>query len=173
MENWVLTVIAMEPKLKYAADMYTKRASEAALEMTGDACTAIQRVVEINDMKRRIVNMKVLFDAIKGALSDEELLLLREYAVHSAAEIAARQNAARSGIYRKIAKAQKAAVKALSRLKYDKEKMDEDYLSMQLTLRAYRQIARRKRKESGGAQNIAACTRQYIQGAKESAFTSV
>lgn len=147
MEFWVLTVVAMESKLRYIADKYTKRAEDAALHPVGDTFAAIERVAEINDMKRRIVNMKVMYDKIKESLKADELELLAAYIGSSAAEIAEREYISRAKVYRRIARAMKQAVRALLRLGYDKAKMDGDYLSLQLPSRTYLQIKRLKRKE--------------------------
>lgn len=157
MEFWILTVFAMESKLGYIADKYTKRAEDAALHPVGDTFAAIERVAEINDMKRRIVNMKVICDKIKEVLKEDDLELLTAYASSSAAEIAGRENISRAKVYRRIARAMRQAVRALSRLGYDKAKMDGDYLSLQLPFRIYSQIKRLKRKERESEEKAVTC----------------
>lgn len=151
MEYWVLTMLALENKLEAAAESCTRQAEEAALEQGGDAFSAFEKVIEINDKKRRIVNMKVLCDTVKGSLAPQESELLVAYVRHTAGELAAALSESRLKVYRDVKRALSKAAKALARIGFKKEELERDYRELALFSRTYNRLKRLKSKERTAA----------------------
>lgn len=147
MEFWVLMILALENKLEAVAESCTRQAEEASLALGGDTFSAFEKVIEINDKKRRIVNMKVLCDTIASSLESCETELLKDYVRRSAGEIAADTGASRSKVYRDIRRACGKAAKAIARLGFKEEEMARDYGEIALCARTYGRIKRLKSRE--------------------------
>lgn len=154
MEFWVLTALALENKLEAAAEKCTEEADEASLSLCADTFSAFEKVVGINDKKRRIVNMKVLCDTIENSLDTREAELLKAYTRFSASVIAEHLGINRLKVYRDIKRACAKAEKALARIGFKKAEMERDYGDLALFARTYRRIKRLKGRERASSEPV-------------------
>ncbi len=146
MEIWILTLLALRPKFGSMARMYEKRAETESLNMTDDVYAVVQRMNEINDLKRRAVNAKVLCDRISCKMGEDERYLT-SYLTRSAAEIAESEGCSRVKVHRILKRLLRSAAKTLSGLGYDGEKMRREYADIPLFARTYARLKRAKTRE--------------------------
>ena len=145
MENWILTAVALQPKLPLAARMYTKRAESQALNMKDSAADVAARIVELNDIKRRIVNLRVLYKRMEESLSADEMSLIKRYVRSSCAEIAAETGVGRVRVYRSVKRALAKAVRVFARFGFGAKRMKEEYGTILLCAKVFDRIKRLKR----------------------------
>lgn len=147
MENWILAILALSGKLAAAAEMYANRAEATALDLKGNVTELCEQIMELNDIKRRIVNMRVMFDMLKSELSETEFSLISEYASKSLTEIALCRKLSRTSVYRMLKRALKKAEKILWKIRVDFDRMNSDYLGIPLCRAVYLKVKRAKTKE--------------------------
>lgn len=144
MDIWILTALFLRPKLAYAAKVFEQRAMDEALDLKGDALEVCEKVMELNDVRRRLINLKVICDRIEEAMSKEEYLLLKEYVTQGTGAIALKAGCTRMRVYRAVKRALYKAVQKLNALGFDSQRMNDDYLSVPLCRQAYKKIVRLK-----------------------------
>lgn len=144
MELWILTVFALKSKLNAAAASLTERAQAWAQNWEEDVFATCNKIIEINDEKRRIVNLKVLCEAAEKALGETERNVLTMYVKKSVAEIADRLSMSASAVYRTLMRAFSKAEKAFAKLKFDEAAFERDYRPLTLCALTYAKIKRDK-----------------------------
>lgn len=154
MDIWILVMLFLRSKLAYAANLYERRAADAALDLKSDVFTVCEKVISLNDMKRRIVNMKVLCDNLKDKLRAEDWALLNRYVGCGAGAIAVERGESRMRVFRSIKRALGKAARVLSGMGFDCLRMEEDYMDIPLCRQAYKKIKSAKSKSETDSAKI-------------------
>lgn|GEM_PF-2056123 len=72
MRGWIRLLIMVRGKLMGLYERVNKSITRAACNIKSTASEALCEVLELNEQRRRIVNLAVLFRVLKSELSDEE-----------------------------------------------------------------------------------------------------
>ncbi len=142
MKYFVLTVLLLYDKLESFCDSLDKTAIATATSIGRDAEELCYALMEINDKKRLLANMKVMRDEIAAGIGEKETDLLTRYALGASAErLGCEENVSRSTVLRRINRAVAASETILSRLGIDTEKVESEYFSVGIIRSAYEKTA--------------------------------
>ena len=140
MKYFVLTVLRLYDKLDELSDALTATAERAATSVKWDAEELMLYLMDINDKKRMLANVKVMRDRIINDLGPAAEIL-RLYALGaSAEEIAETENVSRSTALRRLSRALSDGVRVLSRLGITAEKLENEYFTLPIIKTVYEKI---------------------------------
>lgn len=138
MKYFVLTVLRLFDRLEEFYDALDKAAVNSATSVMWDAEELCDYLMEINDKKRLLANMKVMRDEIIGGVGERDAELLTQYACGVSTEkLAEKESVNRSTAMRRINGAVNESISVLSRLGIDKEKVENEYFSLPAVKSAY------------------------------------
>lgn len=144
MNYWIICILRIRSELGRMWNAIDKAACSAALSVTCDAMELCELIMEFNDKKRRLANIKVLYDAVKNALTPEEFSMLVRYAKNVPTEILAGEyGVSRYTVLRRIKKALRICVGTVAALGYDKEKFERDYFPFAVIKSVYSGAAKK------------------------------
>lgn len=151
MKFFVLTVLRMYYELEKIGEKIDKSIISAATSVKSDAEELCLFLMDLNDNKRILANMKVMRDKIADELGNNGFEMLESYAFGvSAEEIAAGQGVCRSTALRRINREINAAVSVLETLGINIEKVENEYFSLPVVKRVYDFYAVKKAPRKSG-----------------------
>ena len=145
MKYFVLTVLRLYGELAEIYDALDKTALSAALSVTRDAEELCEYLMDLNDKKRIVSNLKVLYDKIVSAAGDDADALISYALGLSAEEIAEKENVNRSTAARRVGRATEHGIRALGEAGIDEKKIESEYFTLPLIKTVYDKAAARTR----------------------------
>jgi len=80
MRDWILFILYINRKLDKLSAFIEKKVESISLDMQKRADKAVLEIRALNEQKARLINLRVLHDAIKERLSNDEIALLNSSA---------------------------------------------------------------------------------------------
>lgn len=145
MKYFVLTVLRLYGELAEIYDALDKTALSAALSVTRDAEELCEYLMDLNDKKRIVANLKVLYDKIVSAAGDDAEALISYALGLSTEEIAEKENVNRSTAARRVGRATEHGIRALGEAGIDEKKIESEYFTLPLIKTVYDKAAARTR----------------------------
>lgn len=145
MKYFVLTVLRLYGELAEIYDALDKTALSAALSVTRDAEELCEYLMDLNDKKRIVSNLKVLYDKIVSAAGDDADALISYALGLSTEEIAEKENVNRSTAARRVGRATEHGIRALGEAGIDEKKIESEYFTLPLIKTVYDKAAARTR----------------------------
>ena len=143
MKNWIRVIFALNNRLDaltYSIDRQVENMSEL---LTVPTMELFDSIIELNDKKVRIINMRVLHDKMKEALSSREYYVIaRSSHGASFSEIGESLGLSKGHVYRLYQRTIQKLTRVLSSYGYTEEKFLEDYKDIPLIARMYKKYAR-------------------------------
>lgn len=149
MKGWILAIFKLRCKLIALTDGIDKKIAVSATSFS--ACTKdnIQSIMTLIDVKRRLVNLEVLYKKMLVRLDLNERELLKNYAAGmSLADIAESEHFSRCSVYRYILRAFSKCISALEKCGYNADKLESEYMDIYVVRKTYLS-AKRRLKSSG------------------------
>lgn len=146
MEIWLLTIFFLRAHLATAARLIEERAEREALNLREDAVRVCERVMSLNDLKRRLINLRVLYDKLKEGLPAEEFNILRAYAFKGTCGLGQSMGINRMKVLRLVKRAELKGTHLLAALGFDEGRMERDYGAVPLCRGVREKIRRAKLK---------------------------
>lgn len=145
MKNWIKVIFALNNKLDamtYSIDGQVESLSKVT---GGNTMELFDSIIKLNDKKVRLINMRVLHDKMKDALSEKEYRVITLAAKGlSFGDIAAECNIGKGHVYRIYNRLIGKLTKVLGLYGYDAEKFNSDYGDVMLISKTYKKLARIK-----------------------------
>lgn len=145
MKYFVLTVLRLYGELAEIYDALDKTTLSAALSVTRDAEELCEYLMDLNDKKRIVSNLKVLYDKIVSAAGDDADALISYALGLSTEEIAEKENVNRSTAARRVGRATEHGIRALGEAGVDEKKIESEYFTLPLIKTVYDKAAARTR----------------------------
>ena len=145
MKYFVFTVLRLYGELAEIYDALDKTALSAALSVTRDAEELCEYLMDLNDKKRIVANLKVLYDKIVSAAGDDAEALISYALGLSTEEIAEKENVNRSTAARRVGRATEHGIRALGEAGVDEKKIENEYFTLPLIKTVYDKAAARTR----------------------------
>ncbi len=141
MKIWVLTVMYLQNKLEYLCAQIDKRTDAIAMDLVSETQQVFNRIIEQNELKRKVVNLKVLGDRMKERLGENEAQMLCDFLrSRSLSSMAIEQGVARSTVCRKFNKILKVLSRVCVNLGFDENRFVSEYASLPLVEFARKRI---------------------------------
>lgn len=143
MKNWIKVIFALNNKLDALTYSIDGQVDNLASLTSVPAMDLFDRIIKLNDKKVRIINLRVLHDKMKEALSPSEYAIITASAFgKSFADIAREVGLSKAGVYKAYVRIIEKLTKLLHSFGYDCEKFACEYNDMVLITRTYKKIAR-------------------------------
>ena len=158
MKFWAMTIMRLGGKLEKLADSIDETVGKLALDLSADTLKQYYKIMEYNDVKRRVVNLKVMRDRMLDRLPEDEREIVLCYAAGKAMqEIADTRGVSKSSISRKIHTALYKCIRVLDTLGFDTSRLDAEYADIPLVQRTLKKLQRSHfgKKEDGAKMPIA------------------
>lgn len=131
-KKWILFIFRVARSLQRQIDRIDNKIERLALSMGGDTKAQYQKIIELGQMKVKLINLHVMYECAKNALKEDEYAMLVKYAygerVQGIAEFA---SISRSTAYLRLARvAEKAARKIYGELNVDERYLEREYGSL-------------------------------------------
>lgn len=143
MKNWIRVIFALNPKLDaltYSIDGQVDSLSSLTSVPTMEL---FDNIIRLNDKKVKIINLRVLHDKMKEAISEREhYIILHSARGASFGEIADKLSLDKGYVYRVYRKAVQKLTKLLISYGYDKQKFIDDYSDITLINRTYKKLTK-------------------------------
>lgn len=148
MKYWILTVLYLGGKLERAADRLDEQMSTVALNAFGDTLQQYEKLSDLCDVKRRLVNLQVLSHRLRSNMTADDIELMRRcMRGESYGEIAAALKISKATAYRHVKRVIDDCTDALQALGFDFDRMERDYADIWLVVRTRAAFAVRSRQE--------------------------
>lgn len=145
MKYFVLTVLRLYDELQKLSDSLDKTIARAATSLKGDTEELCYYIMDLNDKKRILANVKVLCDRIERELGENETDVLKKYAGGmKAEEIAAQDGVSKSTAIRRLNRLIGRCENLLKSLGVSAQKIEDEYFSLPIVKAVYDMIAARK-----------------------------
>lgn len=173
MKYFVLTALRLYDELEELSDSLDKTIARAATSLKGDTQELCYYIMELNDKKRILANLKVICDRIKNEIGENECTVLKRYAGGTPCEeLAAQDGVSRSTAMRRLNKLTGRCVVLLQSLGVSGEKIEKEYFSLPVVKAVYDFIAARKspkrssieRKRKIRGEGISFCALEAVGG---------
>ena len=151
MKYFVLTVLRLYDSLEKLEDSLDKTIMGSATSLKGDTHELCCQIMELNDKKRILANIKVICDRIEREIGPIDYVALKKYAEGmSAEELAAQDGVSRSTELRHLNKAVGRCVSLLETLGITERKIVNEYFSLPIVKTVYDYVAARKAPKRNG-----------------------
>lgn len=138
MRTWIMTILFLAGRLESAAERLDEKAERIALDPKGNTMRQYEKIAEVLDVKRRLVNLRVMAHRLETCLNPSERERIgRAMDGASSAAVAESEGVSRTTAYRRTKRAFLRAAAILDGLGYDAARMEEDYASIPLCRRTY------------------------------------
>ena len=138
MMTWILTILHLEDRLEAAAARLDDRIAAVALNPFGDTMRQCERLMRLNDRKRRLVNMQVLSHRLRCCMKAEEAALLRLlHAGVSYGDLAQALGVSKATAYRRVKCAAAKCVRELEKLGFTPERLRREYADVNAVKTVY------------------------------------
>ncbi|MDR2201280.1 MAG: hypothetical protein LBP26_00720 [Clostridiales bacterium] len=77
---WVLCILYIRKRLAGLVRLVDKKVERIAARLYGDTYSQCVEIIRLNDQKALLINLKLLYDALKRGLTGQEFALLESYA---------------------------------------------------------------------------------------------
>lgn len=143
MKNWIKVIFALDSKLDALTYSIDSQVDCLSKVIGGDTLELFDNIMRLNDKKVRLINLRVLHDKMKEALSERELIIITQSAKGKPlSEIADMLGLSRSHIYRLHDRAVLRLIKLLRFYGYDNKRFTDDYSDMTLINKMYKKLAK-------------------------------
>lgn len=145
MKNWIKVIFALNSKLDALTYSIDGQVESLSSLITVPTMELFEDIIKLNDKKVRIINLRVLHDKMKEALtSREHFIIMQSSFGASFGEIADSLALSKGHVYRIYLKTVQKLSKILNSYGYNAEKFMSDYKDVALIDRTYKQFARCK-----------------------------
>jgi len=128
MKEWILSVFFLQNKLKDLAAQIDSEIKIYSLSLTMDTNKLFDKVMQLQDKRRRVVNFKVLYDIMKDNLSASEKTILADSAKgNSFNEIGQKLNVSKSTAARYFKQAIDKCTNVAHSLNFTLERFKKEY----------------------------------------------
>lgn len=147
MKKWILMIFRIGSLLEQLTDRLDRRVERLALDPFGQTARQYERILELIDKKRRLVNLKVMREMLAHELAADDVFLLAKYAFGmSAAQIAELTNRRESTVYKRLRAALTKAEKTLLAAGYDEARLEREYSEFPIVKNTVGLFSRRVKK---------------------------
>ncbi len=144
MKNWIRVIFALNNKLDALAYSIEGQVDSLSSLTTVPTMELFDDIIKLNDKKVRIINLRVLHDKMKEALSPREhTIIMRSSLGTSFCEIAESIGLSKGHVYRIYLKTIQKLSRILNSYGYTVDKFKSDYQDVALIDRAYKSFSRR------------------------------
>lgn len=148
MKDWIMLVLAVDPRLDSLTETIDARVETLAATPVLGTMSQIERIMELNDKKIKLINLRVMHDRMCAALSSAEYELIFYYAMgFSVAKLAARRQRSPAYIYRRLLKIFNKCERVLCEMKLDPVRLASDYKDIPLVYRQLHNVRGRLRRK--------------------------
>ena len=128
MKLYVLIIFRLSDRLEKTIEAMDKKIERIAYDPFGNTVRQYEKILEITDVRTRLINLRVMYDLLIRELSGEETLLIARHALGlSSAEIAESLSMKDSTVYKRLRKAIRHAEKTLENAGFDEKRMEREY----------------------------------------------
>ncbi|MBQ8882523.1 MAG: hypothetical protein IJY70_03925 [Clostridia bacterium] len=146
MKIWVLAIFRLAPKASRIIKSIENRVEKIALDAFGITSEQYERIINLNDEKRKIINLAILKRAVEKSVKPRDLDALNRYAFgQSADEISQNSGVGGSAIRKRINRAIIACTEEMEKLGYGASKLEREYSDIPALINAKRFIERKIR----------------------------
>lgn len=143
MKIWALTILCLQNKLELLCEAIERRTDDIAMDTVSDTMTVYTRLLEQNDIKRRVVNLRVLGNRMASRLSDDELHLVKTFlGGKPLCEIAEDTGVSHSTACRRMRTAMYKCTRVMNLLGFDESKLKKQYSELPLVKKTYAKLSR-------------------------------
>ncbi len=143
MKNWIRVIFALNNKLDALTYSIEGQVDSLSSLTTVPTMELFDDIIKLNDKKVRIINLRVLHDKMKEALtSREHAIIMRSSLGTSFGEIAESIGLSKGHVYRIYLKTIQKLSKILNSYGYTVDKFKSDYKDVAIIDRAYKSFAR-------------------------------
>lgn len=145
MKNWIKVIFALNNKLDALTYSIDSQVDSLSKVTGGNTMELFDNIIRLNDKKVRLINMRVLHDKMREALSERELFIISQSAKGKPlVDIAAELDISKSHAYRLFNKTITKLCKVLASYGYDREKLESDYGDVVLITKTYKKLLKFK-----------------------------
>ena len=132
MKSWVVAIVKVQPRLEDMVRLLMHKIERHSKDMTGDTFSLCEKILLLADKKRRLCNLKVIFERITKNFSSEEKELFEDVVGERGllSEKAREKGVNRSTMLRRFEKLTIKAGESLLKLGFDKERLEKDYVGL-------------------------------------------
>lgn len=146
MKLYVLMIFRLSDRLEKTIEAMDKKIERIAYDPFGDTVKQYEKILEISDVRTRLINLKVMYELMIRNLGGDETLLIARHALGlSAGEIAESLNVNAGTVYKRLCRAMRHAEKVLKSAGFDEKRMERDYADVPQVTAAMNMMKRRVR----------------------------
>ena len=141
MKNWIKVIFALNHKLDALTYSIDGQVDNLSSLTAVPAMELFEGIIKLNDKKVRIINLRVLHDKMKEALTDREhYIIARSARGVSFDAIAESLKLSKGHVYRLYLKSVQKLSKVLASYGYTEEKFKDEYKDIALVARTYKKF---------------------------------
>lgn len=143
MKNWIRVIFALNPKLDALTYSIDGQVDSLSSLTTVPTMELFDSIIKLNDRKVRIINLRVLHDKMKAALTQKEYYIITRSALGASfSEIGEELGLSKGYVYRTYLRIIRKLSKLLYSYGYNEEKFSCEYDDVALIKRTYKKLSR-------------------------------
>jgi len=137
MTEWIKAIFALAPKMGALADAISEEMDALSMDLVTNTYRVFEKMMMLENKKRRVVNFKVFRDLLKGQLTKDEYAFVRMHIVKGKTfvEIAEVSDYSKSGASRKFKEIMHKCEEYMQKLTYSVDRLIEEYKDIELVSR--------------------------------------